>query len=129
MVAVQHLMIRLSQAETVWLGNPLTQSPSYMSRGEYGVRVGMRRVLNLLDKHDIPASFFIPAMSMELHPGLVGRIKKNHAEITHHLRQSLPNRFLQNLGLIFKPAMLKILLQKKNVFPLPFNKDRAQRAS
>jgi len=31
----------------------------------------------LLEKHDIPASFFVPAVSMELHPEVVGSIKKN----------------------------------------------------
>jgi peptidoglycan-N-acetylglucosamine deacetylase len=61
--------------ETVWLGFIGQSSPSYMSRGEYGARVGMSRVIDLLDKHDIPATFFIPAMSMELHPEVVEVLK------------------------------------------------------
>jgi peptidoglycan-N-acetylglucosamine deacetylase len=57
--------------EPVWIGFQEQDSPSYMSRGEYGARAGMPRVLALLRKHDIPASFFIPAMSMELHPEVI----------------------------------------------------------
>lgn len=61
--------------ELVWLADDGEESPSTMSRGEYGARVGLPRVLALLRRHDIPASFFIPAMSMELHPGIVPAIQ------------------------------------------------------
>lgn len=54
--------------EAVWIGFQEQSSPSYMSRGEYGARAALPRILALLKKHDLPASFFIPAMSMELHP-------------------------------------------------------------
>lgn len=62
--------------EPVWIGFQEQSSPSYMSRGEYGARRGMPRVLDLLEKHDIPATFFMPAMSMELHPEVVRDIKQ-----------------------------------------------------
>jgi peptidoglycan/xylan/chitin deacetylase (PgdA/CDA1 family) len=61
--------------ELVWLDDIAEESPSTMSRGEYGARRGLPRVLALLAKHDIPASFFIPAMSMELHPEIVTLIR------------------------------------------------------
>ena len=61
--------------ELVWLADDGAESPSTMSRGEYGARAGLPRVLALLAKHDIPASFFVPAMSMEIHPGIVPAIK------------------------------------------------------
>lgn len=57
--------------EPVWMGFQKQSSPSYMSRGEYGVRAGMPRVLDLLKKHDITATFFIPAMTMEIHPQIM----------------------------------------------------------
>lgn len=63
--------------EPVWMGFQGQQSPSYMSRGEYGARVGMPRIMALLEKHDIPASFFIPAISMVLHPQVIDEIKKH----------------------------------------------------
>jgi peptidoglycan/xylan/chitin deacetylase (PgdA/CDA1 family) len=71
--------------ELVWLADRDEESPSTMSRGEYGARVGLPRVLGLLRRHDVPASFFIPAMSMELHPEMVPAIQAaGHHEIGFH---------------------------------------------
>lgn len=71
--------------EPVWLGFQKQQSPSYMSRGEYGARAGMPRILALLDKHKIPATFFIPAASMILHPEeLQAVLKRPQHEIGFH---------------------------------------------
>lgn len=61
--------------EPVWLGFLGQSSPSYMSRGEYGARVAMPRIMALMEKHDISASFFIPALTMELHPEVVEMLK------------------------------------------------------
>lgn len=61
--------------ELVWLSDSGSESPSTMSRGEFGARAGLPRVLALLARHDIPASFFIPAMSMALHPEIVRMIQ------------------------------------------------------
>jgi peptidoglycan/xylan/chitin deacetylase (PgdA/CDA1 family) len=57
--------------------DPRTASIGALSRGEYGARIGLRRVVDLLDQHRIPASFFIPAMSLTLHPEMAGTIKKS----------------------------------------------------
>jgi peptidoglycan/xylan/chitin deacetylase (PgdA/CDA1 family) len=56
--------------------DPRSASIGNLSRGEYGARVGLQRVLDALDKHRIPASFFIPAMSLELHPEMTAAIKR-----------------------------------------------------
>jgi peptidoglycan/xylan/chitin deacetylase (PgdA/CDA1 family) len=67
-----------------------------LSQGEYGARVGLGRVLALLDKHKIPASFFMPAMSLELHPEIIPAIKAaGHHEFgvhgwIHELNSTLP---------------------------------------
>ena len=53
--------------EPVWAGMAGLTSPSYMSRGEYGARAGMPRIVALLKKHKIPATFFVPVLTMELH--------------------------------------------------------------
>jgi len=42
-----------------------------LSQGEYGAIDGLPRILRLLDKYDVPASFFIPAVSDILHPQMV----------------------------------------------------------
>lgn len=42
-------------------------SPALFSQGEYGSRAGLPRVLTLLQKHGIAASFFVPAVSAMLH--------------------------------------------------------------
>src|SRR5947209_13205252 len=44
------------------------------SRGEYGAVDGLPRILRLLDKHQLPASFFVPAVSHLLHPQMIPSI-------------------------------------------------------
>src|SRR6185369_9236755 len=48
-----------------------------ISRGEYGAIDGVLRILRLLDKHQLPASFFIPAVSHLLHPDMIPMIMKS----------------------------------------------------
>jgi peptidoglycan/xylan/chitin deacetylase (PgdA/CDA1 family) len=48
-----------------------------LSRGEYGPRVGVPRILKMLEKHAVPVSFFIPAVSGQLHPEAVDAILKS----------------------------------------------------
>jgi peptidoglycan/xylan/chitin deacetylase (PgdA/CDA1 family) len=60
--------------ETIWLRTNDT-SIGGLSQGEYGSRVALGRVLDLLDEHDIPASFFGPAVSFSLAPKMIERIQ------------------------------------------------------
>jgi len=39
-----------------------------MSRGQYGAIDGCRGILRVLDKQNVPASFFIPAVAAALNP-------------------------------------------------------------
>lgn len=61
--------------ETVawWEGEPPI---SDLSRGEYGSRVALKRVVNMLEKYKVPASFFIPALSLHLAPQMADEIKR-----------------------------------------------------
>jgi peptidoglycan/xylan/chitin deacetylase (PgdA/CDA1 family) len=59
-------------------------SPSLMSNGQYGARAGLPRVLSLLDAYDVPASFFIPAVSALLYPEEVKKIVEAGHEIGVH---------------------------------------------
>lgn len=51
-------------------------SPSLLSQGEYGSRAGLPRILRLLDRYDIAASFFIPAVSALLYPQSIEAITR-----------------------------------------------------
>jgi peptidoglycan/xylan/chitin deacetylase (PgdA/CDA1 family) len=46
-----------------------------LSRGEYGAIDGLPRLLRILDRQQIPASFFIPAASAVLHPKVITDIQ------------------------------------------------------
>src|SRR5437868_3481097 len=60
--------------ESLWRKRPL---PVPLSEGEYGATTGLPRVLALLDRQQVPASFYIPAMSAILHPTMIQDILKN----------------------------------------------------
>ena len=45
-----------------------------LSQGEYGARVGLPRIVALLDREEIPATFFFPAWSLMLAPSQAGLI-------------------------------------------------------
>jgi len=46
-----------------------------LSQGEYGARVALPRIVRLLDLQRVPATFFIPAVSLMLHPDMADVIK------------------------------------------------------
>ncbi len=75
-------------------GEPTVGSLAEM---QYGARVGLPRIMRLLDKHKIPASFFIPSVSLAITPSMAGLIKKSgrhefavHGWI-HELNMTLPD--------------------------------------
>ena len=55
----------------------LNLSPGTFSQGEYAARVAVPRILALLDKYKIPASFFVPAVSALLHKDEIKAIQKS----------------------------------------------------
>ena len=55
-----------------------------MSQGEYGARVGVPRILRLLETTGIPASFFVPGVSALLHPDEQRRVVAEGHEIALH---------------------------------------------
>ena len=68
-----------------------------LSQGQYGSRQGLRRVVELLDRNRIPASFFIPSVSLQIAPEMANVIKKSgrhefgvHGWI-HELNTTLPD--------------------------------------
>jgi peptidoglycan-N-acetylglucosamine deacetylase len=72
-------------AETLWSGTFKLTTPSPMSRGDYDIRAGLPRILGLLDKHDIAATFMIPGQVADDHPDACAEIDSRHVhEIGYH---------------------------------------------
>jgi hypothetical protein len=55
-----------------------------MSHQSYGPLVGVPRILELLKRHDIKATFFIPGYSAHRYPDVVRAIADAGHEIAHH---------------------------------------------
>ena len=69
--------------ETLMLRNGIT-SLSRLSTGQYGARAGLPRVLELLERHDIQATFFMPAVSAKLYSEEVRKIADAGHEVGIH---------------------------------------------
>src|ERR1700693_1135837 len=52
-------------------------SPTTLSAADFGAETGLPRILELLDRYQVPASFFIPAVSALLHPEMIPAILKS----------------------------------------------------
>jgi peptidoglycan/xylan/chitin deacetylase (PgdA/CDA1 family) len=68
-------------------------SPTTLSAADFGAETGLPRILRLLDRYRIPASFFIPAVSAILHTEMIPAIlKSGRHEIGVHgwIHESLP---------------------------------------
>lgn len=68
---------------TNWIGSIKETSLSMISRGEFGP-IGTRRILNLLGKHNIKSTFFIPGGTATSYPEIVKKIHDRGHEIGHH---------------------------------------------
>lgn len=51
------------------------------SYGRYGVRAGFPRLVGLLEKHSIPATFFVPASDARRHPDMIRTLVEHGHEI------------------------------------------------
>ncbi len=60
------------------------ESPMRISQGQYGARSAMPRILNILAREQVPATFFYPAVSALLHPDEVRRVATEGHEIGIH---------------------------------------------
>jgi peptidoglycan/xylan/chitin deacetylase (PgdA/CDA1 family) len=85
-------------------------SPGKLSQGQYGARSAMPRIRALLDRHGIPASFFVPAVVAELHPeeqraladaghevGLHGWIHERNSQLPADVERDLQMRAADTL--------------------------------
>lgn len=75
----------------VWSGwtarNLVTPTP--VSRGEFGL-IGAQRILDLLQKYGITASWCVPGVIIDTHPEACERVVHDGHEITHHGYSHVP---------------------------------------
>ncbi|GHD52436.1 polysaccharide deacetylase [Thalassobaculum fulvum] len=70
-------------------------SPGRLSQGQYGSRVGIPRIRQILSRHGVPATFFVPAVVAMLHPDEQRALVGDGHEIgihswIHELNSKLP---------------------------------------
>jgi peptidoglycan/xylan/chitin deacetylase (PgdA/CDA1 family) len=73
-------------AESGWLGS----DPAYagrlstLSEGRFGVTRGLPRILEILARHEIKATFYVPGDTAERHTDAIRRVIEQGHEIGHH---------------------------------------------
>ncbi|WP_346891191.1 polysaccharide deacetylase family protein [uncultured Roseibium sp.] len=73
-------------AEAIWLGiDPENAGrPSLLSHGTYAVLEGLPPLLDLLDRHDVSTTFFVPGITADRYPDAVAEIHRRGHEIGGH---------------------------------------------
>lgn len=73
-------------AETMWTSRDPknAERPIVLSQGAYGWKVGTPRILDLLDRHEVKATFFVPGLVIEARWRLAEEILARGHEIAHH---------------------------------------------
>ena len=65
-----------------WIAKGYT-TPTPISRGEFGA-IGAKRILELLARYNIPATWFIPGVTIGTYPDICEAIVGAKHEIGHH---------------------------------------------
>ena len=82
-------------AETMWTthGEGSRGHITDLSRGAYGTKQGVPRILDMLDTHGVRATFFIPGVIAERYPDVVREIGRRGHEIGFHgyLHEEFPD--------------------------------------
>lgn len=116
------------------------KSVGRLSWGQYGSRVAVPRILNLLRRHEVRATFFVPAVVALIHPdeqrriiaegheiGIHGWIHELNSQLPGHVERDLLFRCADTLERVtgvrpvgirtpswdFSPATLEIILELK----------------
>jgi peptidoglycan-N-acetylglucosamine deacetylase len=86
--------------EAPWLG----EGPEYsrrltaLSQGRFGPERGLGRVLDLLAKHQVPGTFYVPGHTADHHPEAVSAISAGGHELGHHGYLHLGSEGLDKAG-------------------------------
>ncbi len=73
-------------AEEVWIAEDPANAerPGALSQGTYGAKVAVPLILDLLERHGVRATFFVPGRVAERHPERVRQIVEAGHELAHH---------------------------------------------
>ena len=71
--------------DTMLLRRLLNEPPQQLAKGEFGGRVGIWRLIELFDSHDIKATIFTPGRICELYPQAVKAASRSGHEIADHM--------------------------------------------
>lgn len=73
-------------ADEVWLAEEpsAARRPGLLSQGEYGPRVAVPLVLEVLRRYQVPATFFVPGRVAERYPHAVRQVLDAGHEVAHH---------------------------------------------
>ena len=73
-------------AETFWFSRTMDSlyNPNLMAEGAYGPRVGVPRILDMLDRQQLKATFFIPGWVIEKHTEICREVVRRGHEIGYH---------------------------------------------
>jgi len=73
-----------AESAVLWGNEAAGARMSVMSHQAYGPLVGIPRILDLLDRHQIPSTFFVPGHTAHRYPEAVRSIVAAGHEIAHH---------------------------------------------
>jgi peptidoglycan/xylan/chitin deacetylase (PgdA/CDA1 family) len=71
-------------AHCLWMGTFGLSSPSYLSRGEFGAEVGVPRLLELFDQHELLTTWCTPSHTLQTFPRQCAAIVDAGHEIAAH---------------------------------------------
>jgi peptidoglycan/xylan/chitin deacetylase (PgdA/CDA1 family) len=72
--------------ETLWTSrNPENWNrPGNLAQGSYGPRIAMPKILDVLEKHDVKSTFFIPGWIIEKYPEMSREVLERGHEAAYH---------------------------------------------
>ncbi len=73
-----------AESAVLWGNEGVAARMSVMSHQAYGPLVGIPRILDLLERHQIPSTFFVPGHTAHRYPDAVRAIVTAGHEIAHH---------------------------------------------
>lgn len=93
------------------------KSPTPISRGEFGAMTVVERLLPLLERYDLPVSWFVPGTVLEAYPGHCEKIHAAGHEIGNHGYTHVPPANLsaeeEESGLVRASELIEKLTGKK----------------